>query len=71
MTKAQEAALAWLRERNGDGCFDAHGVLLAAGESSPVMRATWNALRDLGLVEFYKPAGKGRGRCRLTARAAP
>lgn len=70
MTKAQEAALAWLRERNGDGCFDRNGVLLAAGEAAPVTRGTWNALRDLGLVEFYKPTGKGRGRCRLTARAA-
>lgn len=70
MTKAQEAALAWLRERNGDGCFDRNGVLLAAGERAPVTRGTWNALRDLGLVEFYKPTGKGRGRCRLTGRAA-
>ncbi|AZO77739.1 MULTISPECIES: hypothetical protein [unclassified Bosea (in: a-proteobacteria)] len=70
MTKAQEAALAWLRERNGDGCFDRNGVLLAAGESAPVTRTTWNHLRDLGLVEFYKPTGKGRGRCRLTQRSA-
>lgn len=70
MTKAQQAALAWLRERGGDGIFDINGVLLASGETAPVVRSTWNALRDLGLVEFYKPTGKGRGRCRLTARAA-
>ena len=70
MTKAQKAALAWLHERGGDGIFDQHGVLLASGESAPVTRMTWNALRDLGLVEFYKPTGKGRGRCRLAARTA-
>lgn len=69
MTNAQAAALKWLREHTGDGVFDRYGVLLAAGESAPVMRSTWNALRDLGLVEFYNPAGKGYGRCRLTARA--
>lgn len=70
MTKAQKDALDWLKKHNGDGLFDRNGVLLAAGETAPVTRATWNALRDLGLVEFYKPTGKGRGRCRLTARGA-
>lgn len=70
MTKAQEAALAWLRERGGDGIFDRHGVLLASGETAPVGRVTWNALRDLGLVEFYRPHARGASRCRLTARAA-
>lgn len=70
MTTAQKAALAWLRNHNGDGCFDVNGVLLAAGELAPVMRSTWNELRDLGFVEFYKPNGRGRGRCRLTARGA-
>lgn len=70
MTKAQKEALAWLSAHNGDGLFDRKGVLLAAGESAPFMRSTWNALRDLGLVEFYKPTGKGRGRCRLTQGAA-
>jgi hypothetical protein len=67
VTKAQTAALKWLREHNGDGCFDRFGVLLAAGETAPATRGTWNALRDAGLVEFYNPTpGKGRGRVRLT-----
>ena len=65
MTQSQADALRWLKERNGDGCFDNDGVLLAAGELAPFMRSTWNALRDLKLVEFYKPTGKGRGRCRV------
>lgn len=42
--------------------FDKHQVLIAAGEKGPFYRATWNALRDLKLVEFY---AEGR-RCRLT-----
>lgn len=53
LTQAQKDALTWLREHNGDGLFANDGVLLAAGERAPVMRATWNRLRDLGLVEFY------------------
>ncbi len=53
LTASQAAALKWLREHNGDGVFDRNGVLLAAGEMAPVMRSTWNALRDLGHVEFY------------------
>ena len=65
MTDAQNQALKWLRDRNGDGLFDRNGVLVAAGETAPFMRSTWNALRDLGLVEFYNPTGKGRGRVRL------
>jgi hypothetical protein len=65
MTKPQADALRWLIRRNGDGVFDRDGVLLAAGELAPFMRSTWNRLRDLGLVEFYKPTGKGRGRCRV------
>ena len=65
LTKSQAEALRWLLDRSGDGVFDRDGVLLAAGELAPFMRSTWNALRDLGLVEFYNPAGKGRGRCRI------
>lgn len=65
ITEAQRAALKWLRERNGDGVFDRNGILLAAGESAPFMRSTWNALRDHGLVEFYNPAAKGYGRVRI------
>jgi hypothetical protein len=69
LTKAHREALKWLRDRNGDGIFDLNGVVLAGGESAPVVRTTWNLLRDHGLVEFYKPTGKGRGRIRLTAKA--
>ena len=64
-SKSQAQALRWLSNRNGDGVFDINGVLLAAGELAPFTRSTWNALRDLDLVEFYKPAGKGRGRVRV------
>lgn len=53
LTKAQKEAFKWLLERNGDGLFDKAGVLVAAGERAPVMRSTWNALRDVGLIEFY------------------
>jgi hypothetical protein len=66
MTEAQRNAITWLRKRSGDGMFDRNGVVLAAGESAPVVRSTWNHLRDAGLVEFYNPTGKGRGRIRLT-----
>lgn len=66
LTNSQRDALKWLAEHNGDGLFDNDGVLLAAGELAPFMRSTWNALGALGLVEFYSPAGKGRGRLRLT-----
>lgn len=54
-TAAQREALLWLRAHHGDGVFDKHGVLIAAGESAPFMRTTWNALRDAGHVEFYGP----------------
>jgi hypothetical protein len=65
MTKAQQAALQWLNRHNGDGCFDRNGVLLAAGESAPHERKTWNVLRDLGLVEIYDLHTK-RKRLRIT-----
>lgn len=68
ISKAQRDALKWLAEHSGDGMFDRNGVLLAAGESAPHVRSTWNVLRDLGLVEHYKPGGAGRGRIRLTER---
>lgn len=71
LTEAQAYALRWLRKRNGDGCFDKNGVLLAAGELAPVMRSTWNALQKLGLVEIYKPGGKGRGRVRIVCAYQP
>lgn len=65
-TKAQIEAARWLKARNGDGMFDRNGVLLAAGESAPVMRSTWGKLADMGAVEFY--GGKsGRSRLRLTS----
>lgn len=71
MTDAMKAALKWFREHGGDGIFDNDGVLLAAGERAPFMRSTWNRLHELGLVEFYNPLGRGRGRLRLTAKATP
>ena len=52
-TKAQLSALKWLANRNADGVFDKHNILMAGGERAPVMRGTWNALEALGLVEFY------------------
>jgi len=66
LTKAQHDALSWLAKHGGDGMFDQHGLALAAGETAPVLRLTWNALRDASLLEFYKPTGKGRGRLRIT-----
>ncbi len=71
LTKNQTTALRWLKDHGGDGVFDKNGVLLAMGERAPCMRATWNALRDAGHVEFYNQAGKGHGRCRLTQEAKP
>lgn len=53
LTSAQLSALKWLRNRNGDGVFDRHQVLTAAGERAPVMRATWTKLEHAGLVERY------------------
>lgn len=52
-TPSQLAALKWLRNRRGDGVFDRHQVLTAAGERAPVMRSTWTKLEKLGLVERY------------------
>lgn len=43
---AADHALRWLKERGGTGVFDKKGALLAAGERAPVMRSTWNKLRD-------------------------
>lgn len=70
LTPAQRDALKWLAKRNGDGLFDRNGVVLAAGESAPIMRSTWNALAADGFVEFYKPEGSKRGRLRLTSAGA-
>lgn len=61
-TAAQREALLWLRAHNGEGVIDRCGVLVAAGETAPFMRSTWNALRDAGHVEFY---GHKRGRVRV------
>jgi L-lysine 2,3-aminomutase len=62
MTKAQQAALDWLREHNGTGIFGKNGVLLAAGEWAPVTRQTWNALRDLGHVTIFRIGTRGPAR---------
>ena len=58
---APRRALEWIAER-GDGVFDKRGSVLACGEIGPFTRQTWNTLRDLGLVEFYKPNENARGR---------
>lgn len=52
-TEPMLRSLLWLKNRNGDGLFDRNGVLVAGGERAGVMRATWNKLQALGLVEFY------------------
>jgi hypothetical protein len=70
LTKAQKKALDWLRERGGGGAFDRHGVVLAAGETAPFMRSTWHALRNAGVVEFYRPSPRGAGRVRLVSEVA-
>jgi hypothetical protein len=62
-TKAQLAALKWLREHNDTSCFDKNGVLLAAGELAPVMRSTWNALAAAGAVMIERGA---KGPTRVT-----
>ena len=62
LTKSQCAALQWLREHNGTGLFDKHGVVLAAGESAPFMRSTWNALREAGKVRIYRDGVRGPSR---------
>lgn len=53
VTDAQKSALKWLANRTGDGVFDRHQVLTAAGERAPVMRSTWTRLERAGLVERY------------------
>lgn len=68
MTKSEQKALAWLRERGGDGCFDKNGIAFAQGETAPVMRATWNSLASQGHIEFYggvRDGGKSYGRLRI------
>lgn len=62
LSPALRDALKWLVERGGDGVFadKSHQVLMARGETAPVMRSTWNKLRELGRVEFY-----GNRRCRV------
>ncbi len=65
MTPSHKEALEWLRKHGGDAAFDKFGVALAMGENAPFMRSTWNALARAGLVEIYKPFGKGRGRVRI------
>lgn len=70
ITKIQQKALEWLRDRGGDATLDKHGVVLACGEGAPFMRSTWNALRDAGMLEFYNPTEKGYGRLRLIDKKA-
>mgnify|MGYP001584239681 CR=1 FL=1 len=71
LTKAQQQACAWLLEHNGEGVWAKNGTLLAAGEVAPVMRRTWNTLRDRGLVLFkdrrmaLTEAGRAVGACHV------
>lgn len=65
MTSSQKEALEWLLKHGGDAAFDKFGIAFAMGETAPFRRSTWNALAKNGLVEFYKPFGKGRGRVRI------
>jgi hypothetical protein len=70
LTKSQSAALRWLKEHGGDGCFDRYGVAFAQGETAPFMRQTWNGLADAGLLEFYggkRDGGHRFGRLRLVS----
>ncbi|WCA57793.1 hypothetical protein G6M16_008815 [Agrobacterium tumefaciens] len=53
ITDAQKSALKWLKNRNADGVFDKHNVLIAGGEKAPVMRSTWSNLERAGLIERY------------------
>lgn len=60
LSKAQQAALKWLTDRNG--------VAFAQGETAPVERKTWNALAKAGKIEFYggkQTGGSGYGRLRV------
>lgn len=69
LTERHRAALKWLKERGGDGCFDKHGVAFAQGETAPFTRHTWNALAEVGLLQFYggrRNDGRGYGRLKLT-----
>jgi hypothetical protein len=66
ITGSQKQALKWLQDRGGDAAFDRNGVAIARGETAPHVRGTWNKLSVAGLVEYYNPSGKGRGRMRLT-----
>ena len=69
LTKSQKEALKWLTDRGGDAMFDKNGVVLAAGESAPFMRSTWNRLRETGHVTFYggyMDGLTGHGRLKIT-----
>lgn len=51
--ESQIKALEWLSARNGNGVFNRRGVVLAAGETAPFMRSTWNRLVLDGHLEVY------------------
>jgi hypothetical protein len=72
LTKSQKAALKWLQDRGGDGCFDKSGVAFAQGETAPFTRHTWNGLAAAGLLTFYggrRDGGRGYGRLKLEIEA--
>lgn len=70
ITEPQRAALKWLRDHGGSGCFDKNGVLLAGGELAPFMRSTFNTLRQLGFVEFIYAKTKPTRVVRIAVTAA-
>lgn len=53
LTDAQKSALAWLKNRGGDGLFDRTRCVVARGERAGVMRVTWARLEQAGLIERY------------------
>lgn len=49
--KVDKAALAWLRNRGGEGQFDDAGVLHAKGCVANVTRKVWQRLVSAGLLD--------------------
>ncbi len=62
LTEAQFKALMWFAFHGGDGMRQSGGLILAAGELSPFMGRTLNALGGMDFLEKY-----GDRRIRITA----
>lgn len=66
LTPSQLDALEWLSKHANEGMFDRNGVLLAAGETAPFMRSTWNNLETAGHVHTWSlPSARGSRTKRL------